>query len=261
MDYADYLALDQVLDAQHPRSNHHDEMLFIIQHQTTELWFRLIIHELQAAIEHVRRDQLEPTFKILARIKHIAAQLLDQWSVLATLTPTEYGQFRGALGQASGLQSAQFRHVEFLLGKKNAGVLKMQEHRPETHAVLAEALERPSLYDEFMRYLARRGLPVPREVLERDVTQPWEESEGVIEVFKIIYDNPREHWDAYEMGEKLVDLDEAFALWRFRHVKVVERIIGFKTGTGGTPGVSYLRRIVDERLFPELWDVRTRMGT
>lgn len=262
MDYAEYLALDTLLSAQRPLSEpqHHDEMLFIIQHQTTELWFRLLIHELTAAVSLVRDDQLEATFKILARVKHVTAQLLDQWSVLATLTPSEYAQFRGVLGRASGLQSGQFRQIEFLLGRKQPGVLKMQAHRPQAHAALASLLDRPSLYDEFLRYLSRRGLPVPAAVLERDVREPYEPHEGVIAVFKTIYENPAARWDAYEMAEKLVDIDEQWALWRFRHVKVVERIIGFKRGTGGTPGVAYLRDIVGERFFPELWDVRTRIG-
>ena len=260
--YADYLNLDTLLSAQQPRSEpeHHDVMLFIIQHQTTELWLKLMIHELNAAVEHVRQDQLSPCFKILARVKHITEQILNQWSVLATLTPPEYAQFRHVLGSASGFQSGQFRIIEFLLGLKTPSALQFQEGHPATHAALKKALLEPSLYDEFLRLLVRRGLPVPEEVVKRDVTQSYEPNAGLIAVFKLIYESTQEHWDLYEMCEKLVDIDEQWALWRFRHVKVVERVIGFKRGTGGTAGVKYLRDIVDRRFFPELWDVRTELG-
>ncbi|GIK18022.1 MAG: tryptophan 2,3-dioxygenase [Leptolyngbya sp. PLA2] len=259
LDYAGYLSLDTLLSAQRPLSSppHHDELLFIIQHQTTELWFKLIIHELRAAIEHVRRDELEPSFKILARVKHVQSQLLDQWSVLATLTPSEYVQFRHVLGPASGLQSAQHRMVEFLLGAKDERMLAVFRHKKETHAELEQALRAPSLYDEFLRHLARRGLPIPDDVLRRDTSRPHESHPGVIDVIKRIYDEPRSHWDAYEMCEKLVDVDEQYALWRFRHLKVVMRIIGFKRGTGGTAGVAYLKHATERTFFPELWDVRT----
>ncbi len=262
MTYADYLDLGRLLSAQHPRSQppHHDEMLFIIQHQTTELWFKLAIHELRAAIGLIRRDELEPTFKILARIKNIQAQLINQWSVLTTMTPSEYAEFRHVLGPASGFQSAQYRLLEFLLGNKDRRLLEFHKHRPEDYAVLKEALESPSLYDEFLRHLARRGMPVPREVVERDVSLPWQKHDGVVAVFKQIYADPSKFWDAYEMCEKLVDVDEQFALWRFRHVKVVERIIGYKRGTGGSAGVSFLRSLVELNFFPELWAVRTEIG-
>jgi tryptophan 2,3-dioxygenase len=262
MTYADYLDLDRLLAAQHPRSQpqHHDEMLFIIQHQTTELWFKLAIHELRAAIALIRRDELEPTFKILARLKNIQSQLINQWSVLATMTPSEYAEFRHVLGPASGFQSAQYRLVEFLLGNKDRRLLEFHRHRSEDHAVLKEALESPSLYDEYLRHLARRGMPVPREVVERDVSQAWQKHDGVVAVFKQIYSDPAKYWDAYEMCEKLVDVDEQFALWRFRHVKVVERIIGYKRGTGGSAGVSFLRSLVELNFFPELWAVRTEIG-
>ncbi len=261
MTYAGYLGLDRLLDAQHPRSNppHHDEMLFIIIHQTTELWFKLIIHELSAAIAHVRADELEPSFKILARVKHVQAQLLDQWSVLATLTPSEYSEFRGVLGSASGFQSPQYRTVEFLLGNKDGRMLKMHEHDAPAHAMLQRAFTEPSLYDEFLRHLARRGLPVPQEILDRDVTKRHETDQGVVEAMRLIYAEPRKNWDAYEMCEKLVDLEEQYALWRFRHMKVVERVIGYKTGTGGSSGVPFLRKVIDHRFFPELWEVRTHL--
>ncbi|MGP1271878.1 MAG: tryptophan 2,3-dioxygenase [Phycisphaerales bacterium] len=260
-DYAAYLRLDRILDAQEPLSEppHHDEMLFIIQHQTTELWFKLIIHELTAALDIIRRDQLEPCFKILARVKHIQTTLMNQWSVLATLTPSEYAEFRSVLGSASGFQSRQYRLVEFLFGNKHAGMLKLHEKDPAAHAALEHAYRSPSLYDEFLRYLARRGLPIPASHTERDWTQPYEASEAVTAVFKTIYENTAEHWDAYEMCEKLVDLEESFTLWRFRHMKTVERIIGYKTGTGGSPGVPFLKRIIEHRFFPELWDVRTHI--
>ncbi len=259
LDYASYLALEQLLSAQRPLSQplHHDELLFIIQHQTTELWFKLVIHELRQAIRNIREDRLEPSFKILARVKHIQAQLLDQWSVLATLTPTEYVQFRHVLGPASGVQSYQNRLIEFLMGNKDRRMLAVFAHKPAIHAELSEALNSPSLYDEFLRYLARKGHGIPREVLERDVTVPHESNPGVLAVFKTIYEDVHNHWDAYEMCEKLMDIDESYALWRYRHVKVVQRVIGFKRGTGGTSGVTYLKQLMDTIFFPELWDVRT----
>ncbi|MEQ8769963.1 MAG: tryptophan 2,3-dioxygenase [Phycisphaerales bacterium] len=261
MTYAGYLGLDKLLDAQHPRSSppHHDEMLFIIIHQTTELWFKLIIHELSAAVAHVRADELEPSFKILARVKHVQAQLLDQWSVLATLTPSEYSEFRGVLGSASGFQSPQYRTVEFLLGNKDERMLKLHEPDSAAHARLKSAHENPSLYDEFLRHLGRRGLPIPQEVLSRDVTQRHESHPGVVEAMRLVYADPKKNWDAYEMCEKLVDLEEQYALWRFRHMKVVERVIGYKTGTGGSSGVPFLRKVIDHRFFPELWEVRTHL--
>jgi tryptophan 2,3-dioxygenase len=261
MTYSGYLQLDQLLSAQLPLSDppHHDEMLFIIQHQTSELWFKLIIHELTAAIERVRRDDLEWCFKVLARVKAVQAQLFNQWGVLETLTPSEYVQFRHVLGPASGFQSAQYRLVEFLLGNRDPQMLEMHRHAPRDYAQLKTAMHLPSLYDEFLRYLARRGLPVPKEVIERDVSQPYQSNEGVTAVFQEIYENPEKYWDAYEMAEKLVDLDEAFSLWRMRHVKTVERIIGYKRGTGGSSGVPFLRQLVQLNFFPELWDVRTRI--
>lgn len=260
--YATYLRLDRLLSAQQPLSTpeHHDEMLFIIQHQTSELWMKLVIHELRAAIALVRADRLEPSFKILARVKHIQAQLFNQWAVLETLTPTEYVQFRAVLGRASGFQSHQYRLIEFLFGNKDAHAIRVFAHTPHIHAELEAALEAPSLYDEFLRHLHRRGMPVPGEAVERDWSQPYEPNPGVLAVFRTIYETPNDHWDAYEMCEKLVDIDESFSLWRFRHMKTVERIIGHKPGTGGSSGVGFLKQAVGIRMFPELWDVRTQIG-
>jgi tryptophan 2,3-dioxygenase len=262
MTYSGYLQLEKLLDAQTPLSSpvHHDEMLFIIQHQTSELWFKLAIHELRAALTMIRQDQLEASFKIIARVKNIQAQLYNQWAVLSTLTPTEYAQFRHVLGPASGFQSVQYRVVEFLLGAKDRRMLKFHEHRPADLAQLQAAITTPGLYDEFLRYLARRGLPIPQSVLDRDITEPYEKNDGVTAAIKIVYDQPDRWWDAYEMCEKLVDLDEQFALWRFRHMKTVERIIGFKRGTGGSSGVPFLRQVIEAEFFPELWAVRTEIG-
>lgn len=262
LDYAAYLRLDDILHAQHPLSDpvHHDEYLFIIQHQTSELWMKLAIHELRAAVEFVKHDQLEPCFKILARVKQVQRMLFEQWAVLETLTPSEYAQFRGVFGQASGLQSYQNRMIEFLFGNKDAKALKVFQHVPGIHAELTELLNTPSLYDEFLRHLARRRFNVPATSIDRDWSQPYEESPQVIEVFKKIYENPQQFWDAYEMCEKLVDVEEQFSLWRYRHMKTVERIIGFKTGSGGSSGVPFLQRGLGIRLFPELWDVRTVIG-
>jgi tryptophan 2,3-dioxygenase len=260
--YGGYLRLDQLLAAQAPLSDpaRHDEMLFIIQHQVSELWMKLMIHELKAAIAYVRADALEPCFKILARVKLIQKQLFEQWAVLETLTPSEYDAFRPALGNSSGFQSAQYRAIEFLLGAKQASVLDVFRHDATTFAGLDALLHAPSLYDEFLRHLARRGLPVPESCLRRDFTQPYTRHPDLVAVFKTIYENPRQWWDAYDMCEKLVDMEESFQLWRFRHMKTVERIIGHKTGTGGSSGVSYLKRALDRTFFPELIDVRTVIG-
>ncbi len=262
LDYAGYLQLDQLLGAQLPLSKpeHHDEMLFIIQHQTSELWMKLVIHELKAAILHVQEDELAPCFKILSRIKQIQRMLFEQWAVLETLTPSEYAEFRGVLGNASGLQSFQNRMIEFLFGNKEAKLIAVFQHVPSRHSALGAALNSPSLYDEFLLYLARKGFAIPPECLERDWSQSYVGHDGVIAVFKQIYDNPREHWESYEMCEKLVDVEEHFVLWRFRHLKTVERIIGFKRGTGGSSGAPFLQKALGTRLFPELWDVRTEIG-
>jgi tryptophan 2,3-dioxygenase len=264
--YGAYLRLDRLLDAQQPVSGvdgeapRHDEMLFIIQHQVAELWMKLMIHELRAAIAHVRADALEPCFKILARVKLIQKQLFEQWAVLETLTPSEYEAFRPALGTASGFQSPQYRAIEFLLGDKHAAFLDVFRHEPDTLGMLDELLHSPSLYDEFLRLLARRGLPVPLASLARDVTQPYERNPDLVPVLARIYEDPEHWWDAYDMCEKLVDVEEAFQLWRFRHMKTVERIIGYKPGTAGSSGVAFLRRALDRTFFPELIDVRTLIG-
>lgn len=261
MTYSEYLRLDLILGAQQPLSSpaHHDEMLFIIQHQTSELWMKLVIHELTAAIGCIRRDDLEPCFKILARVKQIQDQLFSQWAVLETLTPSEYVQFRGVLGNASGFQSVQYRAIEFLLGNKSAPMLAVHKDRPDAHAFLEAILRSPSVYDEFLRLLARRGLPVPAQCVERDWSTPYQPHDGVVAVFKTIYENPSKWWDAYEMCEKLVDVEQQFQQWRFRHLKTVHRIIGLKKGTGGSSGVEFLRRALDQIFFPELWDVRTQI--
>ena len=264
--YGGYLRLDRLLDAQQPVSGgaddtpRHDEMLFIIQHQVSELWMKLMIHELRAAIAHVRADALEPCFKILARVKLIQKQLFEQWAVLETLTPSEYEAFRPGLGTASGFQSAQYRAIEFLLGNKHAAILDVFRHEPATFAELDALLHAPSLYDEFLRLLARRGLPVPSASLARDVTKPYVRNPELVPVLARIYEDPKRWWDAYDMCEKLVDVEEAFQLWRFRHMKTVERIIGYKPGTGGSSGVAFLRRALEHSFFPELLDVRTVIG-
>jgi len=266
LSYGGYLKLDRLLTAQAPlsggegRSPRHDEMLFIIQHQVAELWMKLMIHELKAAIASVRADALEPCFKILARVKLIQKQLFEQWAVLETLTPSEYDAFRPSLGAASGFQSPQYRAIEFLLGSKHAQAMEVFRHDPATYAELDALLHAPSLYDEFLRHLARRGLPVPAQCVERDFTQPYVRQPDLVPVLKTIYENPKQWWDAYDMCEKLVDVEESFQLWRFRHMKTVERIIGYKTGTGGSSGVNYLKRALDRPFFPELIDVRTVIG-
>jgi tryptophan 2,3-dioxygenase len=264
--YGGYLQLDALLGAQRPVSGadgkppRHDEMLFIVQHQVAELWMKLMIHELGAAIAHVRADELEPSFKILARVKLIQKQLFEQWAVLETLTPSEYEGFRPALGTSSGFQSAQYRAIEFLLGNKNTAILDVFRHDPAAFAELERLLHAPSLYDEFLRHLARRGLPVPQPTLARDVTQRYERNPDLVPVFQRIYADPVHWWDAYDMCEKLVDVEEQFQLWRFRHLKTVERIIGYKPGTGGSSGVGFLRRALEHSFFPELIDVRTVIG-
>lgn len=261
MTYASYLHLDTLLDAQHPVSDQHDEMLFIVQHQVTELWLKQLIHEIRSAMALIAADDLKPALKRLARVKAIQRQMFEQWSVLETLTPIEYVQFRDKLGKASGFQSPQYRTVEFLLGNKNPGMVKVFAHDPPVRAALESDLAAPSLYEEFLRYLARRGYPIPAEVAERDFAQPYAPNPGVIAVFKTVYDDPDAHWAAYEMCEELVDVEESFQLWRFRHMKTVERIIGFKRGTGGSSGVEFLKRALNLTFFPELLDVRTHIGS
>jgi tryptophan 2,3-dioxygenase len=259
LSYAGYLSLAGLLAQQKPlsRPEHHDEMLFIIQHQVSELWMKLIIHELTAAIEHVRHDRLGPALKILSRVKLIQMQLFEQWAVLETLTPSEYMEFRGVLGNASGFQSYQYRKLEFLLGNKNRESIRVFEHDAAIHEDLVRVLESPSLYDEFLRYLSRRGYGIPEVCTERDWAAPYGRNEELVEVFREIYRNSKEHWEAYEMCEKLVDVEEYFQLWRFRHLKTVERIIGFRRGTGGSSGAGFLRQALELTFFPELLASRT----
>ena len=257
MSYGDYLHLDEVLNAQHPLSPDHNEMLFIVQHQTSELWMKLMLHELRAAIGHVARDELAPAFKMLARVSKIMEQLVHAWDVLATMTPPEYSAIRPYLANSSGFQSWQYRCIEFSLGNKNAAMLKPHSHRADLLVHVKAAYERPSLYDEALRLLARRGLPLPASHLERDWTQPYAASDAVEAAWLQVYRAPDKHWELYQLGEELTDLEDAFRLWRFRHVTTVERIIGFKRGTGGTGGVSYLRKMLDVVLFPEIWKLRT----
>ena len=259
MSYGDYLQLDAVLTAQKPLSPAHDELLFIVQHQTSELWMKLMLHELQAATAHIARDDLPPAFKMLARASKIMEQLVHAWDVLATMTPPEYSAMRPYLGQSSGFQSYQYRCIEFALGNKNRAMLKPHEHRADLLALVQAAYEAPSLYDEALRLLARRGIPVPESHTQRDWRQPYAESDAVEAAWLTVYRSPREHWDLYQLGEKLTDLEDAFRLWRFRHVTTVERVIGFKRGTGGTGGMSYLRKMLDVVLFPEIWQLRTSL--
>ena len=259
MSYGDYLHLDAVLAAQHPRSPDHNEMLFIVQHQTSELWMKLLLHELRAAMVHLAADELHPAFKMLARVSRIMEQLVHAWDVLATMTPPEYSALRPYLAKSSGFQSWQYRCIEFSLGNKNGAMLQPHVHRADLLAQVQAAYTTPSLYDEALRLLARRGLPVPTSHTQRDWTQPYAVNDGVEAAWLQVYRAPESHWDLYQLGEELTDLEDAFRLWRFRHVTTVERIIGFKRGTGGTGGVSYLRKMLDVVLFPEIWRLRTEL--
>jgi tryptophan 2,3-dioxygenase len=262
MSYGSYLDLERLLGAQHPRSEppQHDELLFIVQHQVAELWLKLLLHELHSARAMLDADHLPQALKRLARVKHIQNQLTEQWSVLATLTPSEYAQIRPFLATSSGFQSYQYRAVEFILGNKNRDMVAVFDHDPAARAMLQEALEEPSLYDAFLRFLARRGYPVPQEVLDRDVTEPYRMSDALVDAFTVVYDDPADHWGVYETCEELVDIEDNFQQWRFRHVQVVTRTIGHKTGTGGSSGVDFLRRALDLTFFPELYAVRARIG-
>jgi tryptophan 2,3-dioxygenase len=261
--YGGYLRLDALLSSQRPLSDppHHDEMLFIVQHQVAELWMKLIIHELKAAIGHLQRDDLDTCLKVLARVKQVQRQLFEQWAVLETLTPSEYLEFRGVLGASSGFQSLQYRQIEFLLGNKNAQMLQVFAYDPSAQASLRAVLEAPGLYDEFLRYLKRRGHDVPDALVERDWTLPYQRHEALLPVFKRIYENRAAFWPEYHMCEQLVDVEGSFQLWRFRHMKTVERIIGHRRGTGGSSGVAFLKQALDLEFFPELLDVRTELGT
>jgi tryptophan 2,3-dioxygenase len=262
LSYAGYLHLDRLLSAQQPLSDppHHDEMLFIVQHQVAELWIKLLVHELSAAIAHLRADRIDPCQKIFARCKVVLRQLTEMWSVLETLTPSEYLEFRELLGPASGFQSAQYRTMEFLLGNKNAGMLKVFAHDPAAHAALQQALASPSLYDEALRWLARQGHAVPAAHLERDWAKPHVSDPALVPVFVRIYEDTDAHWEAYHLCEDLVDLETQFQLWRYRHMRTVMRIIGFRRGTGGSSGVGFLRQALELTFFPELFEVRTHIG-
>nr|WP_295773162.1 tryptophan 2,3-dioxygenase [Rhodoferax sp.] len=259
MSYGDYLNIDTILSAQKPLSPTHDEMLFIIQHQTSELWMKLMLHELTAAIKNIANDELGAAFKMLARVSKIMEQLVHAWDVLATMTPPEYSAMRPYLGQSSGFQSFQYRCIEFALGNKNAAMLQPHAHAPERLAMVQAAYVAPSLYDESLRLLARRGLNVPTTYTQRDWSKPYVASPEVEQAWLQVYRDPEAHWDLYQLGEELTDLEDAFRLWRFRHVTTVERVIGFKRGTGGTGGVSYLRKMLDVVLFPEIWSLRTEL--
>jgi tryptophan 2,3-dioxygenase len=262
LSYSGYLQLPTLLSAQVPLTNppHHDETLFIVQHQVAELWLKLVIHELRAALACLQRDDLDPCGKIFSRIKRIQLQLSSMWSVLETLTPSDYLAFRDVLGPSSGFQSLQYRTVEFMLGNKNAEMVKVFGYDPVGQDSLRAVLEAPSLYDEFLRHLARRGFAVPAACLDRDWTQPHVRTPGLLPVFKAIYEDTKTHWDAYQLCEDLVDVETNFQLWRFRHMKTVERIIGHRRGTGGSSGVGFLKQALDLCFFPELIDVRTELG-
>ena len=262
MSYGSYLDLERILSAQHPVSTpeHHDEMLFIIQHQTSELWLKLMLHELVEARRLLDSDDIGKALKCLARVKHIQKTLTEQWSVLATLTPREYAQFRGFLGSASGFQSFQYRAVEFILGNKHAGMLKVHKADQKAHDLLENLLHEPTLYDSFLSALSRKGYQIPEEILNRDVTQPWTFQEALIPVFKEIYESEDTLWSLYQACEDLVDVEDNFQAWRFRHLRVVQRTIGFKRGTGGSSGVDFLKRALDLTFFPELFAVRTEIG-
>ena len=262
MSYAGYLHLDRLLDAQHPLSNpaEHDELLFIVQHQVSELWMKLMIHELKSAIVHLRADELGSCQKSFARCKQVLRQLTEMWSVLETLTPSDYMRFRDILGPSSGFQSLQYRTIEFLLGNKNASMLKVFAHDPAAEASLREVLESPSLYDEALRWLARHGHAVPAHRVERDWSKPLVSDPALLPVFERIYEDTEAHWQAYHLLEDLVDLESQFQLWRFRHMRTVMRIIGFKRGTGGSSGVGFLKQALDLTFFPELFEVRTTVG-
>lgn len=260
MSYGDHLQLEQLLSAQKPMSDDHHEVMFIIQHQTSELWMKLLLHELTAAQRHIRQDDLDPAFKMLARVTRIMEQLVSAWSVLTTLTPSEYNGFRPSLGQASGFQSFQYRCIEYALGNKNPAMLKPHAHNPQRLAQVQAAFDAPSIYDDTIQLMARQGLRIDAECLERDCRQTHLANASVEAAWQSVYQQPQAHWALYQLGEKLTDIEEAFRHWRFRHVTTVQRVIGFKPGTGGTNGVGYLQKMLDVVLFPELWSVRTTLS-
>jgi tryptophan 2,3-dioxygenase len=258
MTYGEYLRLDRLLSSQTPLSEHHDEMLFIIIHQTSELWMKLFLHELTSAITRINEDDLATAFKMLSRVSKIQSQIIYAWDVLSTLTPTEYLAFRDKLGQASGFQSFQYREIEFRLGNKNAQLLRIYEKDPALLERLTQVLHAPSIYDAAIGALARAGFSIDRAVLERDVTQPYQANQSVAAAWMAVYQDVQQYWELYELAEKLMDVEDGLQQWRFRHMKTVERIIGFKRGTGGSSGVPYLKGVLEQRIFPELWDVRTQ---
>ena len=257
--YGEYLDLGRLLNAQHPRSPQPDEMLFIIAHQSTELWMKLVLHELRATIDCIRRDDLAPSFKMLARIGHIQAQMTQSWDVLATLTPLDYSRFRNQLGRSSGFQSVQYRLLEFMIGNKNRSMIAVHRSDPAAYDLLERALAAPSLYDECLQLLSRRGFEIPADRLNRDFSEPYVPHKQVAAAWLAVYHSTEAHWDLYDLAEKLMDLDHRFQLWRFSHMKTVERIIGYKPGTGGSSGVSYLAKALELRFFPELWSARTSL--
>lgn len=259
MSYGDYLQLRAILSSQKRVSHHHDEMLFIIIHQVSELWMKLILHELQAAMESIRQDDLEPAFKMLSRVSRIQQQLIHSWDVLSTLTPAEYIQFRDKLGHSSGFQSYQNRLIEFAMGSKNLHVLSVYKHKPELFQKLKQALDEPSIYDLAIRAMAKRGLPIDQQSLQRDWSVNYQPQASVEAGWLAVYRDVNQYWDLYELAEKLVDIASNHQQWRFNHMNTVERIIGHKPGTGGSSGVPYLKRVLDQRFFPELWSLRTQI--
>lgn len=259
MSYDDYLGLDSLLTSQIRKSEHHDEMLFIIIHQVSELWLKLIIHETEAAVKAIQEDDLQTSFKMLARVSKIQAQIIQSWDVLSTLTPSEYVQFRGDLGNASGFQSYQYRLVEFILGYKTPHILDIYKQDANLYRRLEKAYNNPGLYDVAIQAVAKAGFPINQDVLERDFSQTYVKDQSVEQAWLIIYKNTDKYWELYQLAEKLVDIEDWFQQWRFRHMKTVERIIGHKSGTGGSSGVGYLKKVLDHYFFPELWDIRTQL--
>ncbi len=259
MSYGDYLGLKELLACQRPQTEHHDELLFVVIHQASELWIKLCLHEIAGAIAQIRKDELGPAFKMLARVARVQANLIQSWEVLSTMTPFDYVGFRSALGKSSGFQSFQYRMFEYRLGNKNRETARVFDSDPEIAARVNAALREPSIYDEALALLARRGLGVPEELLTRDFAQAYVADARVTEAWRRVYRDVETYWDLYELAEKLVDLEYRFQIWRYTHMKTVERIIGGKTGTGGTSGVSYLKKALDLTFYPELWAVRTEI--
>lgn len=259
MSYGDYLRLGDLLACQRPLTDEHDETLFIVIHQASELWIKLCLHEISGAIRQIRAGELGPAFKMMARVARVQASLIQSWEILSTMTPFDYSSFRSALGKSSGFQSYQYRMLEFRLGNKNRQMARVFEAQPQIAAAVSAALSEPSIYDESLALLARRGLAIPEEKLTRDFAEPYLPDPRVTDAWRLVYSDVEKHWDLYELAEKLVDVEYRFHLWRYTHMKTVERIVGAKPGTGGTSGVSYLRKALELRFYPELWDVRTEI--